>query len=97
MAGEKERVKLQGDSLECVPEMYHGPPPVPLLPVDTSPAIPAIGTLVTAIMKSSDEHFFLSYCVTDPSFPEWCLVHISFQDSIDGTPSHMFERWMVPT
>ena len=61
MAGEQDRVELQGDSLECVHVMHHGPPHVPPLHVDTPPSIPAIGTLATAIMRSSDKLSFILY------------------------------------
>ena len=70
MEGEQECVEAQGDSLESIPTMYHGPPPAPLIPVNTSPTIPSVGTLATDIVRSSDRLFFITYCATNPSFPE---------------------------
>ena len=53
MAGEQERVEAQGDSLESIPVVYHIPPHAPMIPVDTSPAIPSIGTLTGVVFFGS--------------------------------------------
>ena len=76
MEGEQEIVEAQGDSIERIPVMHHGPPPAPPIPVDITPTIPTIGTLATAIVRSTDRLFFNSYCSSDPPFPEWRLVRV---------------------
>ena len=66
--------------------VYHGPDSAPLIPVDTSPTIPSIETLVTAITRSLDRLFFISYHATDPLFAE-CLVRVSPEDSVEQNPA----------
>ena len=85
--GEQECIEAQGDYLESIPVMYHRLPPAPLIPVDTSPTIPSIGTLATTIGRSSNRLFFISYLAIDPSFPEWRLAHVSLEHSMEQHPA----------
>ena len=77
--------------------MYHVPPPTPLLPIDPPPSTPKIGTLPTAIMRSSDKKLiFISYYATDPSFLEWGLVRVCYKDSMAQHPACLHDgRFLV--
>ena len=85
--GEHQLVKFLGNPLDFFLVIYQGPPPGPLMTRDTSPAIPPIGTLASAIVRSSDKLFSIAFCSSCPTFPEWCLVCVAFQDSTELHPA----------
>ncbi len=76
---------MLGDFVSTLPILTTGPPPA--APNHPIPSIPAIHILTAAIIKSTDQLFFISHNIGANEAREWHLARIAFNDSVLIYPS----------
>ncbi len=75
-----------------MPSVEPSPPVTPPPP----PTIPGLGELVSAIARSRDKLFLISYAIPGSDVPEWSLVRIAWADSLSLHPTCLQEvRFLV--
>jgi hypothetical protein len=72
------------DTFEKAPFLYHGPPPS--LAISMPPSSPVLSVLLAAIIASSDQLFFISHSLDNPTTHKWHLVRVALSNTTTLSP-----------
>ena len=96
---EEECCSFMEDNAPFSPSiLYTGPPPSPPQPWPPDASLPTITDLSPRIILSASKLFFVAHNIGNgnASIHKWCLVHVTFQDSISFYPAALQDgRFMV--
>ena len=79
-SNEEYECYMSGGSVSTLLMLTTGPPPVALN--HSIPSVPAIHFLMAAIIKSTDQFFFVSHNIGANEAQEWRLAWVDFNDSL---------------
>ncbi len=91
--GKEQTGVMLCDDFEEASIFYHGPPPS--LAVPMPPSTPILSMLVAAIITLSDQLFFISHSLGNPTTHKWCLVCIALSNSTTLSPSYLKDGWFL--